>query len=732
CSVGAVILISAIGWYFHTLLSREMAVSSSAASDSCTAALCAVPMDAVTVFQTNSLSGAGGTLALLAPDYNVILSSLPEGGLNYAGAISVHNTGKNKLSLLLVGVIPETADGSAIIGDVLSGCAGVIRKDYESSVIYKSSVPDLNFALCGHFLLCSSSVTLLESSIRLLESGESLLDVPIFLNSIKNSRSGESVIFNHNSIANLISGVFRPSYRKYSAFISRITDWSCFDIGRDEDGVVQGRGTFSQSDEKSCYSYVLGKQKGSRSDVTDVLPYNTESVTSMRISNLESLITRYSLFKRSLGRGKQNVEKIVSTAEKYGVIEVAKAIIRTPDGPEAVVMVKSDKSEYFGAGEEADTCAVAEFPSEMAGKFFAVPGSAYCCAASSEWVLIGTEKAVKWYVSASRNVNFFTLSDWLSQTPVKEGNGKNTILSSIVNLSMISDSLGELLTEKYSNAVRPALEKHNFNYFTFQVNSEGGGIVPSYALYSSNLDQMPSMQRSSILSFRNGQNVIDTVTVNIPKGPFDVVDFRNGKSNTLEQLPDNSLRLVDNRGRELWKIPFDGPLCGSVMQIDYLKNSKLQMLMASGDKIYLLSRLGKPVKPFPVETGKEILLGPAVFDFKSDKDYIYGVLHTDNTVRFYDRDGNKAGGYGEITAPETILSIPEPVMVGDNMCWVVRTSGQTVIVNTQGIPVANFNKKRRLAPDTAVEVFSPQELLVTNHEGKRFILNVITGNFSKQ
>ena len=241
---------------------------------------------------------------------------------------------------------------------------------------------------------------------------------------------------------------------------------------------------------------------------------------------------------------------------------------------------------------------------------------------------------------------------------------------------------------------------------------------------------MPSMQRSSILSFKESGN--DTATVNVPQGPFNVVDFRNGKNNTLEQLPDYSLRLIDDKGRELWKIPFDSTLCGNVYQIDYLKNNKLQMLMASGDKIYLLSRLGKTVKPFPVETGKDILLGPAVYDFNSDKNYIYGVLHTDNTVRFYDRDGNKTGSYGEITAPETILSIPEPVIVGDNMYWTVRTSLQTLIVNTQGVPVANFNRKRRLAPDTPVEVVSPQELLVFNHEGKQFILNVATGNFSKQ
>jgi len=728
CSLTAAILIAVIGWFFFHLLTGDRDASSGNASDGRTEVMCAVPMDAIALYLTSSLSGAEGVISAFAPEFRTLFSALPDGGNNLESALSVHSTGKNKLSLLLVCVIPESVAGEDVLSSVRSLCAGVIQKRYEASVIYRSSVPDINFSIHGHYFLCSSSLALLESAMRLLESEESLLDNPTFVNAVKNNRAMESLVLNHTAIPKLISSVARPFFRKYSAFASHITDWSSFEVNHPDEGVTAGKGTLSHFDEKGRYSYVLSGQKGMKSDLTDVLPYNTESVTSIRISDMESLISCYSTFKYSLGRRKQPAQSALSMARTAGITEVARASIRMPFGTEPVILVKADSPNLLGVSEGVDSCRAAAVPSAVAGNFFMVDDSSACCYASDEWVLMGSWNAVNWYMSASRNVNFFTLSDWLSQTPVKGGGGRNTIVSMLVNISMKSDSLDILLADKYKDAVRSALGKHNFNYFTFTVNSDGDGITPEYSLYSTDLEQMPSLRRSVISPV---EECGDT-TVQIPNGPYRVVDFRNGKENTLEQLKNDKLCLSDDRGKALWTIPFSGKICGIVSQIDYLKNGKLQMLLASGNKIYLINRLGGMVKPYPVETEYPVIYGPAVFDFKGDKDYLLGILHSDNVIRFYDRDGNRASGYGDLTASERIKALPEPIMTESHFCWAIRTSGQTLIVNTDGIPVANFNRKRRLAPDTEIKVVSPDELVVTSYEGKSFVLNIVTGNFSKQ
>jgi len=271
------------------------------------------------------------------------------------------------------------------------------------------------------------------------------------------------------------------------------------------------------------------------------------------------------------------------------------------------------------------------------------------------------------------------------------------------------------------------LEKHNFNYLTFSVDREGEGVIPRFTLYSSDLEQMPSPGHleSSL------DEEADSFRVQVPQGPFEVVDFRNGKKNTLEQLPDGRLSLKDENGKGIWTIPHTGQICGSVSQIDYLKNNKLQMLFASGTKLYLLTRLGGHVKPYPVETGKDILSGPSVFDFHSDKEYVLAVLHSDNSVVFYDRNGKVSSEFHSISLKETITGIPEPLIMGQAILWTVRTPRQTLIMNAEGLPVANFSRKRRLAPDSKTEVRSQDELEVTCMDGKSYLLNVTTGEFNK-
>jgi len=730
CVLLAVVFIAVIGWFFYHLLQPGAGnVSNDGYSDGRTEVICAVPVDAVTLYRTRSLSDAKGVLSSFAPDYLKVLSVLPGEGFGYEGSLSVHSTGKNKLSLLMVCVIPETTDCDSIMRCMLGRCAGVIQKKYDSSIIYRSSVPEINFSLYGRFFLCSSSPALLESSMRLLDSGESLFDNPTFVDVIKDIRSSGYIVFNHNVIGKLISGVTRPKFRKVSAFASHITDWSSFEISSIEDDGISGTGKMAQFDEKGCYSYVLGDQKGAKSDLTDILPYNTVGYTSVRISDLELFVSRYTTFKYSLGRKKSSGENLVSLAEKAGLSEVARVRIALPEAEENVVLLKTEKPQYFTSGSEVvDSCAFPGVASAVAGRFFEMPDSSASCALSGGWVVIGSWRAVRWYLNAGRNVNFFSLSDWLSQTPVKSIGGRNTIISSMMNLSLMSDSVGTVLAEPFAASVKASISNHNLNIFTFSVNAESGSAVPHYALYSTNLDRMPTLKNSVTMSAAEDEDTV--IAVN--QGPYTVVDFRNGKKNTLEQLPDAGLRLLDDRGRELWNIPFEGKICGSVSQIDYLKNNKLQMLFASGTKIYLKTRLGGDVKPYPVETGKEILLGPQVYDLNSDREYLFEILHSDNTVVFYDRDGNKASGFGEITAPERMTVLPEPIRAGSQLYWAVRTSAQTIIVNSDGIPVANFNRKRRLACDTEITVLSDDEMQVTTADGKILILNVVTGEFRKQ
>lgn len=162
--------------------------------------------------------------------------------------------------------------------------------------------------------------------------------------------------------------------------------------------------------------------------------------------------------------------------------------------------------------------------------------------------------------------------------------------------------------------------------------------------------------------------------VEIPKGPWEVKNAATGKMCLFVQKEDGTLCLEQD-GKALWTKPFkDGSLCGNVVAVDYYNNGKLQYAFASGSKIYLYDRLGRPVKGFPTELGKEILLGPAVYDFNGVKRYNILVLHTDNSIQMYNFKGAKPDKWKGIAPESKILALPELVTEGNDSYWLVRTA----------------------------------------------------------
>ena len=98
----------------------------------------------------------------------------------------------------------------------------------------------------------------------------------------------------------------------------------------------------------------------------------------------------------------------------------------------------------------------------------------------------------------------------------------------------------------------------------------------------------------------------------------------------------------------------------------------------------------------------------------------------------YNLDGTPYSGWREISLQEKIVALPEMLTVGNERYWVVRTSYQTLIYNSEGNLVAEFTKKRKLRKDTVVEVVSSKEVAVTTFEGREMILNLQNGSFRKR
>lgn len=180
------------------------------------------------------------------------------------------------------------------------------------------------------------------------------------------------------------------------------------------------------------------------------------------------------------------------------------------------------------------------------------------------------------------------------------------------------------------------------------VVSDGGQLALNF-----NLDRVEVSKGTAALS-----SARDT-TVVVQEGPFKVLNCATGKTNTLYQNSHLSICMRDENGKDVWGVPFKSKIRGYVQEVDYYNNGKIQYLFAAGSQMFLIDRLGRFVSGFPAETGKKIAAGPAAYDFTGAKGYTAMLLHTDNTVGYYDLHGKQVPSWKGITADETIKSLPE-------------------------------------------------------------------------
>jgi hypothetical protein len=81
----------------------------------------------------------------------------------------------------------------------------------------------------------------------------------------------------------------------------------------------------------------------------------------------------------------------------------------------------------------------------------------------------------------------------------------------------------------------------------------------------------------------------------------------------------NTIYLINNAGRILWKKNLDEPIIGDVQQIDYYRNQKLQYIFNTASSIYLLDRNGNAVEHYPVKLPARTSQPIAVFDYEKIK-----------------------------------------------------------------------------------------------------------------
>ncbi len=732
CSVLALLLLGGIGFGFYKLFFTPESEGEELANSKGDAMM-AVPSDAIMVYDFASFDLLsefyGGKVSPLASFLKIFPSDIK----NEGAVVSVHYPSKNTIAPLLV-VSVEDGDERERLKDMVSDyCSGVINKKYSGVTISKAVIPAISYTFYGKFLIASPSHVVVESSIRHLEGRSSIKDNQLFQKGSGDVKGKMVLHINHQNIGKFFSGSINYDYLGKATFFSSLASWSSFHLESD-DATIEGEGKFINEKDEANFSNIFLTQKGKSTRIYDILPHNTEYVISLQLSDVEEYLDSYTSYLEAIKKindyhylnsiAPKSIGESVSPKNWFISLdpqEIAVASLPDSKGGEKMTFVRVKESEkvklYKG------------YIGTLLGDFFA-PSSEEACGIVNDWMVIGSKRMVEKLSEETKNELYFSMKMYLEQTSAASVCKENSTVSGVVNLSKCADSLALYFKKEYSAPLLEKMGDYNFNYLTFNLGHGGAAVLPHFTRYAENMAVLPQPPVAEI-AVSDAKAVYDETVVEIPQGPYQVKNFVNGKKNYLQQLSDNKIRLLDDNRRGVWTIPFDSKLSGCVAQVDHFKNSKLQMIFCSGNKLYMLDRLGRWVKPFPVTLSKDVLLGPQVYDFNNTREYTLVVLHTDNTIGMYDMTGKALESWAPVQLGEKIKGLPELLDMEGTRYWVIRTGYQTVICNENGSPVADFSRKRRLTADTRVERKSGKEVVVKSVEGKDMVLNLQTGAMKK-
>lgn len=575
------------------------------------------------------------------------------------------------------------------------------------------------------FVLASESEALVRSACRHLDQGVSIMDDRKFAEIASAMSADDAIVVSNVNIRRvlpLVSGAGLS--RRHADFLSTAAEWTV--VGMDSSGTsLWMEGLLSADDDQSYFVSALKRSEASESGLMEILPSFTLSAASLPMKSAEAYMTAYVSYLDSHQKLHMHNAHQKHLAEDAGmrpdafmktldVREAAVASFASGDTVQTVNLLKVGNPDAAILFKDTEMVTLKKLKPEVyAWRYASFAAASFgdmfdrkdesCFTYVDGWIASGSATAVGMFLKGQS----YTLKQYLCDAGCQDMPDDGPV----VFTGYFSLSENEALSRKF-------LSREAYDRLSFLFKEKD--CCPVFLSVGRDGASFRAEARGS--DMQQVQKEIferDTVVV-VPHGPFKVTNSHTGKTNLFYQNSNNAICLQDEKGKDLWGVPFSQPICGRVHDLDYYANGKIQFLFGAGSRIYLIDRLSRYVNGFPVELGSEILLGPDVYDFSGAKRYNIMVLHKDGTIQMYNLKGKKPEAWKGIrTDTGVIKDLPERIVVGGSGFWVVRTSMETLIYPFYGgEPVTVMEGDQRIRPDSVINVLDATSVEVTCYDGR--------------
>ncbi len=528
-----------------------------------------------------------------------------------------------------------------------------------------------SLSFIGNVAVISSSSFLVEEAIRFHVNGEQQSFFTLVEAEPLNTDSWGRLLVSGKGLASLLKGVSIDRDSEVTSALEILQSGLALDLTFEENQLVF-KGPLLTQDEINFTPSI----QANIASIESIIANRTLAITQI---NLESIFETQKLENRAFGtrstysgeiqqrlidRGfldDLTGELYLLDLENYSGSDGNQALlVRTREEATSIGFLKefqsedSDLSSDYYNGNEILYISEEEFPAHLfSGKF---TGFSQTFVTSIEGVLILTnsQQAMKLILDDYRLGNTWGQSD---RAPAAKRDLSPTAGYSKIFLtdqiwdSWINDTNPSWSTflQRYSAAFR------SFPWISLKINQLGNRREATLS-FPYNAHEGPSVAASEAIALQPSNKI--NFGSRLIYGPRSISNFQDKTEDILIQDENHVLHLINALGEEVYSVQLSGEIVSEPFQIDYYRNGKLQLLVATSDKIYGIDRLGNELPSYPLSLGGEIISNLNLVDYSNTKEYRYFINTPVGNLYLLDKTGEKLEGWNPMRVGEKSIGAP--------------------------------------------------------------------------
>ena len=648
--------------------------------------------------------------------------------------ISLHSVGNARTGYLFVFFVPKGLNEKKITDIIkiqVEESGTITSRKYEGTNIYdirllnKETIKNFSYAVTGGFLLLSFTPILIEDAVRQLTLEESFAKNADFRKILgttgKNVTANVFINYQHFPVllASMLKNGFGSKIQTYDDFAG----WTALDLNMQEESVLLNGFTIVNDSAKQLFRLFSGQAPG-RTTIDNILP---SSVSAFLVINLSDEKKFLKIFRQQLQeKGKlneynRNTSQLKNTynldindvfySQLEGEIALAFESTQSEKNVPGRFVILKTKSKNQAERALADAIhKIASkkgipvsrylfsynFDNELSFTIYQLPlenflkkylGNFFNCSAESYFTFIdnylvfgNTVKSLTEFIHS--NVLNRTLTTDLAYREYKNNISPKATVNFYSDLSRAPLSFSEYLIPEiltgWENNIR-VFQK--LQIFGFQLSTQKELIYTNFYLKSlSEYKDKPHTVWESLL---------DTT---FEMKPQFVINHNTRQTEIFLQDNNNTIYLINQVGRILWKLNLTEKIKSEIYQIDYYSNGKLQFLFSTGNYLHLIDRNGNYVERYPVKLRSTATNGMALFDYDKNRDYRIFIAGEDHKVYAYDKAGDLVSGWKFSHSESTVNQPVRHFRVGTRDYIVFGDKLRTYILDRKGNDRVHVNE----------------------------------------